>query len=120
MAAMKFLADESFDFAVVRELRSGGHDVVCVSETVPGTPDLNVLRMARDEQRILLTEDKDFGDWVFSHGETIAGVVLLRFPSTARAMICKDMSVLVREHGLELSGSFTVLEPGRARIRKTK
>jgi len=113
---VRFLADESCDFAVLRELRSSGHDVVSVSETVPGAPDLDVLRAAVEEQRILLTEDKDFGDWVFSHGEQVAGVALLRFPSTARPILGKNMLSLVEEHGSELSGSFTVLQPGRARL----
>jgi predicted nuclease of predicted toxin-antitoxin system len=91
-----------------------------VSESYPGVPDLDVLRAAVEGQRILLTEDKDFGDWVFSHGEQVAGVVLLRFPSSARAILAKNMALLVGEHGSELSGSFTVLEPGRARIRKIR
>jgi len=117
---MRFLADESCDFAVVRELRSGGHDVVSVSESFPGAPDLDVLKAAVEEQRTLLTEDKDFGDWVFSHGEQVAGVVLLRFPSSARTLLGKNMASLVGEHGSELTGSFTVLEPGRARIRKIR
>ena len=117
---MRFLADESCDFAVVRELRSGGHDVVSVSESVTGASDLEVLRAPVEEQRILLTEDKDFGDRVFSHGEQVPGVVLLRFPSSARTILVTNMASLVGEHESELSGSFTVLEPGRARIRKIR
>jgi len=117
---MKFLADESCDFCVVRKLRAGGHDVVSVSETLSGAADLEVLRFAVDEARILLTEDKDFGDWVFAHGEQIAGVVLLRFPASARTALGKNVDVLIREQGADLTNSFTVLEPGRARIRKMK
>jgi hypothetical protein len=30
---MRFLADESCDFAVVRALRAAGHDVLAVAET---------------------------------------------------------------------------------------
>jgi hypothetical protein len=33
---MRFMADESCDFAVVRALREAGHDVLYVSETDPG------------------------------------------------------------------------------------
>jgi hypothetical protein len=58
---MRFLADESCDASVTRVLRSHGHDVKTVAETIPGSPDQTVLEMALSERRVLLTEDKDFG-----------------------------------------------------------
>ena len=58
---MKFLADESCDFAVVRALRTAGHDVTAITEINPGAADEIVLGLARSEARALLTEDKDFG-----------------------------------------------------------
>jgi len=117
---IKFLADESCDFTVVRTLRSADYDVVAVTELFPSAPDLKVLRFAVEEERILLTEDKDFGEWVFAHGEMMSGVVLIRFPANMRLELGKAVSVLVAEHGSNLAKSFTVLEPGRARIRKQK
>jgi predicted nuclease of predicted toxin-antitoxin system len=58
---VRFLADESCDFAVVRRLRAEGHDVAAVRDLAPGTADDAVVDIAVREQRILLTEDKDFG-----------------------------------------------------------
>ncbi|MGH7822318.1 MAG: DUF5615 family PIN-like protein, partial [Candidatus Binatia bacterium] len=58
---MRFLADESCDFAVVRALRAAAHDVVAIVETAPGAEDELVMGLALREQRILLTEDRDFG-----------------------------------------------------------
>jgi len=54
---MLFLADESCDFVVVRALRDAGHEVVAVAEVTPRADDNAVLEMARQQQRILLTED---------------------------------------------------------------
>ena len=53
---LRFLADESCDFAVVRALRAADHDVVAVSKTAPGATDETVIALALDERRILLTE----------------------------------------------------------------
>jgi len=117
---IKFLADESCDFTVVRTLRSADYDVVSVAESLPSTPDVEVLRFAVEEERILLTEDKDFGEWIFAHGEVMSGVVLIRFPANMRLELGNAVSSLVAEHGPNLVKSFTVLEPGRARIRKQK
>ena len=59
---IKLLADESCDFAVVRPLRASGYDIVSVAESFPSSSDLEVLKRAADEKRILLTEDKHFGE----------------------------------------------------------
>lgn len=113
-----FLADESCDFAVVRRLRASGYNVLAVAEEFPSAPDLQVLKRAVDEKRIILTEDKDFGEWVFAHREETYGVLLIRFPANLRSKLAQTVNLLVTQHGLDLIKSFTVLEPGRARIRK--
>ena len=118
MKEIKFLADENCDFLVVRTLRSAEYDVLSVAESFPSASDQQVLRHAAKEKRILLTEDKDFGEWVFAHGEDVSGVILIRFPANARRQLGEDIKVLVDIHGLQLMRNFVVLEPGRARIRK--
>ena len=53
---MRFLADESCDFAAVHALRAAGHDVVAVSEVARGAVDSVVIELARSERRVLVTE----------------------------------------------------------------
>jgi len=74
-------ADESCDFAVVTALRSAGHDVAAIVELSPGAEDDVVLVRARAEARVLLTEDKDFGQLAFGAGRDTPGIVLIRFPA---------------------------------------
>ena len=113
---MRFLADESCDFAVVRALRRAGFDVLCISESSPRTEDSEVIRLALREGRILLTEDKDFGRLVYSHGQDTLGVIFLRFPTFARRQISRDVLNLVKQQGEKLVGSFVTVQPGRIRI----
>jgi len=54
---VRFLADESCDFSVVRALRKAGHEVTAIAELSPAAQDDAVLHVARSEGRILLTED---------------------------------------------------------------
>ena len=75
---MRFLADESCDFAVVRALRAAGHDVAAIAEEQPGLTDRDVIARAESESRIVLAEDKDFGQLSFSAGGGSVGCVLLR------------------------------------------
>ena len=58
---MRFLADECCDFAVVRTLRACGHDVLAISEFQHRSVDKDLMERALSENRVLLTEDKDFG-----------------------------------------------------------
>lgn len=115
---MRFLADESCDFAAVQALRAAGHDVVAVAEVARGAEDSAIVDLARSEGRILLTEDKDFGQFVFAAAHRSAGVLLLRWPVTARSMLGSAMVELVASHGDSLQGSFAVVEPGRVRFSR--
>lgn len=117
---MKFLADESCDFAIVRALRKAGYDVLAISEISPGAEDVEVLNLAAQEKRILITEDKDFGQLVFAHCRISSGVIFLRYPSTVRLQFSREIVKSVKRHGDKLSDTFTVIQPGKIRIIKTQ
>jgi uncharacterized protein with PIN domain len=55
---MRFLADESCDFKVVRALRAAGYDVTAILEISPRADDEAVADLAANDGRILLTEDR--------------------------------------------------------------
>jgi len=115
---MRFLADESCDFAVVHALRAAGHDVVAVAEVARGAEDSAIVALARSDARILLTEDKDFGQLVFAAAHHTAGVIFLRWPVGARSALGTAVVELVSTQGDSLLGSFAVVEPGKVRISK--
>lgn len=115
---MRFLADESCDYAVVTALRAADYDVVAVSETKAGAADALVFAMARDEARVLLTEDKDFGLLAYAVVRDTAGVVLIRYPGNARSILGADIVDFVAKVGARINGAFAVLEPGRARLSR--
>jgi len=116
--ALRFLADEGCDFAVVRALREAGFDVVAVCEIMPRSNDSDIIKLSHAENRVLLTEDKDFGWLVFvSHADS-AGVVLIRFPGNARSALPGTVVWLAEKHASELQNAFVVLEPNQARFSR--
>jgi predicted nuclease of predicted toxin-antitoxin system len=115
---VRFLADESCDFAVVTALRTAGHDVSAVVEVSPRAKDPAVLALARSEARVLLTEDKDFGLLAYAGGQETAGVVLIRFPGDVRRGLGDAAVSVVTELGERIRGAFVVIEPGRARVSR--
>lgn len=117
MADLRFLADESCDFAVVRELRRAGYDVFAISEVTTRSNDRQLIKQAVNEDRVLLTEDKDFGWLVYVSQAESAGVILIRFPGNARSSLPGAILDLVRDHSRQLAGAFVVVQPGYIRIR---
>jgi predicted nuclease of predicted toxin-antitoxin system len=114
---MRLLADENFPGPAVRALRSQGHDVIWVKERMRGAPDLEVLRAAQTEQRILLTCDKDFGELAFGAGLPAAcGVVLFRLVGLDPA---EDNERMVRALAArdDWAGHFAVVTDARIRLR---
>lgn len=113
---LRFLADESCDFAAVRALRAEGFDVSAVAEVSPGAEDDRVIERAVREGRILLTEDKDFGQLVYAAGHASCGIILIRYTAVMRPTLGARIVALARDHGNHLRGSFVVLDPHRIRI----
>src|ERR1700736_4377606 len=115
---MNFMADESCAGPVLRALREAGHDVVAIAEVARGATDEQVLERALNEKRVLITEDRDFGELVYARGRSSAGVILLRFHR--RAFRTKPATVLeaVAKLGSRPRDAFTVIEPGRVRISR--
>ncbi len=118
MPPLRFLADESCDFAVVRALRAAGHDVAAVGEVQQRSVDRELIRAAAQDKRILLTEDKDFGWLVFASDEDSPGVILIRYPGNARETLAHHVGQIVAEYGEALHNAFVVIQPGHVRLNR--
>ena len=79
-----------------------------------------MARIAQEEQRVLVTEDKDFGQLVHAASGMAVGVILLRFPRHARSRIGAAAVDAVNAIGDRLRTAFVVVEPGRFRITQLK
>jgi predicted nuclease of predicted toxin-antitoxin system len=114
---VNFLADECCDALLVEGLRSDGHDVGYVKEIAAGTDDETVLRVAAEQQRILLTEDKDFGELVVRLKLPAYGIVLLRMNPADSAAKLARLRHLFLHHAHRLPGSFVILDEKKIRFR---
>ena len=113
---MRFLADEHVSRLVIDILRAAGFDVMSVGEMHAGASDNEVLSTADREGRILITEDRDFGELVVRQRLGVSGVVLLeldRLSSTAEAARVTEVATV---HATGLDGNLLVVEPGRVRV----
>jgi len=114
---LKFLADECCDTGLVASLRKDGHDVLYVTEKKAGAIDDEILSDAYKEERILITEDKDFGELVYRFKKPTHGVVLLRVEVQQRDIRWSRLKRLIDDHGTKLKGNFTVVDTEKFRFR---
>src|SRR6267154_2826164 len=99
---MRWLADECVAAPLVGFLRTAGHDVHYVAEAAAGLSGADVITLASREMRLLLTEDKDFGDLVFRRERTVPGLVLMRVGSENPARKTLRLNAAIERYGAQL------------------
>jgi predicted nuclease of predicted toxin-antitoxin system len=93
---MRFLLDQSTDARLLPFLKQLGHDVTRIGSHYPhGLPDQEVLALAKEKQRILITDDRDFGELVFRLKLPHAGVIFLRLGAYAPLQLKIDRLAFV-------------------------
>jgi len=114
---VRWLADECVSPFLVARLRDGGHDVLHMAEIAPGVPDSDIVKRANQDHRLLLTEDKDFGELLFRWHHAAPGIVLLRIFAERPAQKWQRLEAAMDRYGETLFGRYTVVEDARIRSR---
>jgi predicted nuclease of predicted toxin-antitoxin system len=115
---MRFLLDQSTDARLVSFLATAGHDAKRVGADFPsGIPDHEVFAIAGQEQRILITDDRDFGELVFRLGHPHTGVIYLRLGEDASLADKWDRLSFAIVNYQDQPDQFLVVTPKRVRVR---
>ena len=117
---MKFLVDEALQDSVADRLNDVGHDATHIRLIgLAGHTDDEVMSLAMDQQRALITTDTDFGTILALSGAPGPNVLLLRgVEDSVEARVAAVLDVLPRvEHQFE-DGVLVVIEQDRYRVRR--
>jgi predicted nuclease of predicted toxin-antitoxin system len=93
---MRLLADENCDRMMVAILRDAGHDVVYIAEWTRGESDTELMRLARLENRAILTDDRDFGLLAERELQPPPAIILLRLNPLGRTARAKRISEVLQ------------------------
>jgi predicted nuclease of predicted toxin-antitoxin system len=115
---MRFLVDECTGPAVARWLESQGFDVFSVYDQARGISDEEVLRKAFDENWVLVTNDKDFGNKVFRERRSHRGVIFLRLGDERAANKIGTLGRLLDGYGDRLADRFVVVTEEQVRFAR--
>ncbi|MFZ3076900.1 MAG: DUF5615 family PIN-like protein [Candidatus Aenigmatarchaeota archaeon] len=111
---MRFLIDECTGKRLAKLLEKEGYDVIFAGDIMSSASDEEIIKKCEDDDRILVTDDKDFGEMVFRLGKPIRGVILIRIvakPETRLEAILK----LLKNY--DVKNKFIVLQENAVRIR---
>ena len=113
---MLLLIDENVSPVIGDALRVAGHDVRAATLACPGASDDEILSLAVAEGRIIVSEDKDFGNLVFREGQRPPGLVRLALPNYLPAEKAARLVDALR--GESAAHVILVVEPSRVRRRQ--
>lgn len=113
---MRFLVDECTGPAVAKWLRGQGHEVISVFDEQKGSSDDDVLAKAIAEDRILITNDKDFGEMIFRERRKHRGVIFLRLDDERSANKIEVLRHLLESYSNKLPGQFVTVTESKVRF----
>ena len=113
------IADENIFDVIIEALENEGYDVLSVNNlSFKGISDYDISSLSIN-LRIIITEDKDFGDIVFLENKLVTSVILLRYKALERPEIIKELILYLKEESVEsLTNNSVTISPAKIRIRK--
>lgn len=106
---MRFIIDECTGPTVAEWLVKQNHEVYSIFDSARGMEDDEIISRATDENRIIITNDKDFGEKIFREGKFHNGIILLRLQDERPQSKIDVLSRLLNSHSENLPGAFIVV-----------
>ena len=116
---MKFLIDENVCYSVSKYLINKGHNVI-IATKLENKEDCFLLEYAFKENRIIITNDKDFGFFIYRQILPSRGVILFRFVQELPSLKIAALEVILSRDQAQILDHFIVASEGKIRVRPLK
>ena len=111
------IADESVNKNLIIALREIGYTILSIAEESAGISDDKIVVKSLNPPRIIISEDKDFGELIYHHKVSVIGVIFLRYRPHEYDAIKERLLTFISEHFANLHGKFVVITFNKTRIR---
>jgi predicted nuclease of predicted toxin-antitoxin system len=119
--APRIYLDQMFRVEVAQALRAAGYDVMRASEVGQSrADDRQILKKAIQEERVLVTLDEHFGDWVVLPLRRHPGVLRLKVNPTTSRNVLQLLLPFLKSHALaEFKDHLVIISPKRVKWVRT-
>jgi predicted nuclease of predicted toxin-antitoxin system len=117
---MRFLVDDCTGPKVAAWLRGEGHEVFSVFDEARGVEDDQVIQKAYDENWILITNDKDFGEKVYRERHAHRGIIFMRLEDERAANKIQVLRQLLESYADRFEDQFVVVTETQVRFGKPR
>jgi predicted nuclease of predicted toxin-antitoxin system len=116
---MKFMLDMGISPKTAVFLRNLGYDAIHLHDLKSDrSTDPAVMQMARNEERILLTHDLDFGELIAASGANAPSVIIFRLRNMNPKNVNRFLNGIISEHRNALEkGAIVSVTEGQVRVR---
>ncbi|MBC8172886.1 MAG: DUF5615 family PIN-like protein [Chitinophagales bacterium] len=116
---MKLLANENIPISTVHKLIELGYDIQSIGLHFSGISDEDVMRIAIEQERTIITFDKDYGELIYKKGyKPKAGVVYLRILNYTPQSPAHLLHEIFQKPEIHFENNFTVVSKNKIRQRK--
>ena len=112
------IADENVEKYLIDLLKNKGFEVLSIKEKYAGIKDLEIVNLIKTTNGILLTEDKDFGEFVFAHFIRGLSVILLRYDQPRYELIEDNLLTVAINYHNNIESVFITITQHKIRVRK--
>jgi len=116
MNKIKFIADVNIEKVIVNYLTEEGYGIKWVPDFNCEIHDEELLKLANKEKRVLITNDKDFGELTFLQKKISAGIILIRTKGQKAEDKLKLMKKLLQQHKDKLLNHFVIITEKKFRF----
>ena len=113
---MRVIADENLNALFISDLRASGYEVISIQENFCGIPDEQVASLAKADDVMLITEDKDFGELIFAHKIAKITVIFLRYQKSEVEWVRNQLLRVVQIYQEKEGHFFVTIAKGKVRV----
>ena len=113
------IADENIPLPIIEMLFQNNLETISIFDNYRGISDIDIIELAQNPPKIILTEDKDFGDLIFAYNQKQVSVILLRYHYSELTEITSVLLKFLLNNIVE-ENSFVVITTKNIRVRRIK
>ncbi len=117
MSIQKFIIDVGVGKIIEEWLKKEGYEVIIIRTINAAMEDMEIIKLANQQDAVIISMDKDFGELVFKKKLFHKGILLLRLEDAVAEEKLAAIQNILPKYLTEIRDNFSVYQNGKLRFR---